>query len=316
MTLHAPSLAEIDAARSRIMGTAIRTPLIRLPDREGDNEIWLKLETLQPVGSFKLRGAGNCILSAPPGQLANGVYTASAGNMAQGVAWMARELGVPAKVFVPSHAPEAKVAAIRALGGTVEKISFDDWWTIMIDHGRAGEAGCFVHPVCDTQVMAGNGTIGLEIAEDLPDVDAVIVPFGGGGLACGIAAALHAVRPAARVIACEVEGAAPLTAALAAGAPTTVEYRRRFVDGIGSAAVLPAMWPVVRQLIAETSVVPVAEIEDALRLMINRLHIIAEGAGAPALAAARRSGMKGAKIVCIVSGSGINFAEVSRSMAG
>ncbi|MCX7381782.1 MAG: pyridoxal-phosphate dependent enzyme [Alphaproteobacteria bacterium] len=316
MTLHAPSLAEIDAARSRIMGTAIRTPLIRLPDRDGDNEIWLKLEILQPVGSFKLRGAGNCILSAPPGQLAQGVYTASAGNMAQGVAWMARELGLPAKVFVPSHAPEAKVAAIRNLGATVEKISFEDWWTIMIDNGRAGEAGCFVHPVCDTAVMAGNGTIGLEIAEDLPDVDAVIVPFGGGGLACGIAAALQGVRPAARVIACEVEGAAPLAAALAAGAPTTVEYHRSFIDGIGSTAVLPAMWPVVRPLIAESIVVPVPEIEAALRLMINRLHVIAEGAGATPLAAARRSGMKGAKIVCIVSGSGINFAEVARIMAG
>ncbi len=316
MTLHPPSLAEIDAARSRIMGLAIRTPLIRLPDRGGDNEIWLKLETLQPVGSFKLRGAGNCILSAPPSQLANGVYTASAGNMAQGVAWMAREFGLPAKVFVPSHAPEAKVAAIRNLGGTVEKISFEDWWTIMIDHGRAGEAGCFVHPVCDTAVMAGNGTIGLEIAEDLPDVDAVIIPFGGGGLACGIAAALRAIRPAARVMACEVEGAAPLAAALAAGEPTTVEYHRSFIDGIGSTAVLPAMWPVVRPLIPESIVVPVAEVEDALRLMINRLHLITEGAGATALAAAKRSGMKGAKIVCIVSGSGINFAEVARIMAG
>lgn len=316
MPLHAPSLAEIDAARSRIMGIAIRTPLIRLPDREGDNEIWLKLETLQPVGSFKMRGAGNCILSAAPAQLAQGVYTASAGNMAQGVAWMARELGLPAKVFVPTHAPDAKVAAIRALGGTVEKISFEDWWTIMIDHGRAGEPGCFVHPVCDTQVMAGNGTIGLEIAEDLPDVDAVIVPFGGGGLACGIAAALRAVRPAARVIACEVEGAAPLAAALAAGVPTTVEYHRSFVDGIGSAAVLPAMWPVVRGLIPDSIVVPVGEIEAAVREIANRVHIIAEGAGATALAAARRSGMKGAKIVCIVSGSGINFTEFARIMAG
>ena len=268
MQLQAPTLAQIEAARGRIAGRAIRTPLIRLPDRGGDNEIWLKLETLQPVGSFKLRGAGNCILSAPREQLANGVYTASAGNMAQGVAWMARELGLPAKVFVPDQAPDAKVNAIRALGGTVEKITFDDWWSIMIANGRAGQAGCFVHPVCDTEVMA-----------------------------------------------CEVENAAPLAAALAAGQPTPIDYRRSFVDGIGSGAVLPAMWPVVNALLTRSIVVPLPQIEAALRQMINRLHIIAEGAGATALAAAQNTGLTGKKIVAIISGSGINFTEVTRIMA-
>lgn len=316
MALRAPTLAEIEAARGRIAGAAIRTPLIRLPDRGGDREIWLKLETLQPVGSFKLRGAGNCIRAADPATLAGGVYTASAGNMAQGVAWMARELGLPARVFVPDHAPEAKVAAIRALGAGVEKISFADWWQIMLAGGKPGEAGCFVHPVCDTAVMAGNGTIGLEIAEDLPDVDAVIVPFGGGGLVAGIGAALRALRPAARVLACEVEGAAPLAAALAAGAPVSIAFRRSFVDGIGSGGVLPAMWPVLRPLVDGSVVAPVAEVEAALRLMVNRLHLIAEGAGATALAAARRADLAGKRIVCVVSGSGINFAEVARIMAG
>ena len=316
MKLRAPVLAEIEAARARIAGTAIRTPLIRLPDREGGNEIWLKLETLQPVGSFKLRGAGNCILSADPATLAGGVYTASAGNMAQGVAWMARELGLPARVFVPDHAPEAKVAAIRALGASVEKISFADWWQIMLTGGRPGEAGCFVHPVSDTAVMAGNGTIGLEIAEDLPDVDQVIVPFGGGGLVAGIAAALRAVKPTARVFACEVEGAAPLAASLAAGQPVSIDFQRSFIDGIGSGGVLPAMWPVVSPLVAGSIVVPVIEVEAALRLLVNRLHLIAEGAGATALAAARRNSGTGQKIVCVVSGSGINFAEVARIMAG
>ena len=315
MTLHAPTLAEIDAARSRIMGTAIRTPLIRLPDREGANEIWLKLELLQPVGSFKLRGAANCILSAPRARVANGVYTASSGNMAQGVAWMGRELGVPAKVFVPDHAPEAKIAAIRALGAGVERVSYDEWWAIMLAHGSAGEPGHFVHPVCDTNVMAGNGTIGLEIAEDLPDVDVVIAPFGGGGMACGIAAALQGVRPAARVLAAEVEGAAPLAASLAAGAPATIEYKRSFVDGIGSASVLPEMWPLVRSLIGASIVVPLAEVEAALRLVVNRVHLIVEGAAATALAAAQRSGLAGQKIVCVMSGSGISFAEVARIMA-
>ena len=314
MQVTAPTLAEIDAARTRLAGHAIRTPLIRLPV-PGDNEIWLKLETLQPVGSFKLRGAANCILGAPPEQLANGVYTASAGNMAQGVAWMARELGLPARVFVPDHAPDAKVNAIRALGATVEKITFQDWWTIMIENGRAGEPGCFVHPVCDTRVMAGNGTIGRELIEDLPDLDAVIVPFGGGGLACGIAASLRALRPEASVIACEVEGANPLAASLAAGQPREIEFHRSFVDGIGSSAVLPTMWPVIQPLLARSISVPLLEVEAALRLLVNKMHLIVEGAAATALAAAGRSGMTGKKIVCILSGSGINFAEVSRIMA-
>jgi threonine dehydratase len=219
----------------------------------------------------------------------NGVYTASSGNMAQGVAWMGRELGVPAKVFVPDHAPEAKIAAIQALGAGVARVTYDEWWAIMLAHGSAGEAGHFVHPVCDATVMAGNGTIGLEIAEDLPDVDVVIAPFGGGGMACGIAAALQGVRPAARVLAAEVEGAAPLAASLAAGAPATIEYKRSFVDGIGSASVLPEMWPLVRSLVSASIVVPVAEVEAALRLVVNRVHVIVEGAAAAALAAAHRS---------------------------
>ena len=314
MTASIPTLAEIDAARSRLAGVAIRTPLIRLPERGGANEIWLKLESLQPVGSFKLRGAGNCVLSAPRGDVARGIYTASSGNMAQGVAWMARELGVPAKVFVPDHAPEAKISAIRALGAEVARVSYDEWWAILMQRGHPGERGFFVHPVSDPAVIAGNGTVGLEIAEDLPDVDTVIVPFGGGGLACGIAAALRELRPAARVLACEVEGAAPLAAALQAGEPTTIEYHRSFVDGIGSTSVLPAMWPLVRSLISASIVVPIAEVEAALRLLVNKVHIIAEGASATALAAALRSEQTGQKIVCVLSGSGIAFTEVARIM--
>ena len=315
MTLRAPAITDIEAARVRIAGAAIRTPLVRLAEHGLDREIWLKLETLQPVGSFKLRGACNRIRAAAPDTLEGGVYTASAGNMAQGVAWMARALGLPARVFVPDHAPEAKIAAIRALGAGVEKISFDAWWEIMIAGGKQGEPGCFVHPVCDTEVMAGNGTIGLEIAEDLAGFDAVIVPFGGGGLVSGIAAALRAKAPGAEVFACEVEGAAPLAAALAAGRPTPIEFHRSFVDGIGSAAVLPAMWPIVRDLVAGSIVVPVAAVEAAIRQLIARLHLIAEGAGATPLAAALTERFRGRRVVCILSGSSINFAEVARIMA-
>src|SRR5512147_1350733 len=230
-TLKSISLEDIRAARVRLVGSAIRTPLIRLNVDDAPAEIYLKLENLQPIGSFKLRGAGSAIGLASPEQLAKGVYTASAGNMAQGVAWHARRLGIPCTVVVPDHAPETKLAAITRLGATFIKVPFDDWWQVIVTHHYPGLEGFFVHPVSDPAVMAGNGTIGLEILEDLPDVDGVVVPFGGGGLSCGIAAAISSLRPEARVFASEVETAAPLAASLAAGRPVRVDHTPSFVDG-------------------------------------------------------------------------------------
>jgi threonine dehydratase len=185
-------LAEIEAARARLRGVALRTPLVRLESPEDSPRIFLKLENLQPIGSFKLRGAANAMALAGSEALARGVYTASAGNMAQGVAWCAREMGVRCTVIVPERAPETKIAAIERLGGTVIKVPFDAWWQTMLDHRYPGIDGLFVHPFADAAVMAGNGTIGLEILEDAPEVDAIVVPFGGGGLACGIASAVRA----------------------------------------------------------------------------------------------------------------------------
>ncbi len=190
-----PSLDEIRAAAARLGDSVVRTPLLRLPlpEREVPGEespaIYLKLENLQPIGSFKLRGAGNALARAAeqrPEALARGVYTASAGNMAQGVAWNARRLGVPCRVIVPEHAPKTKVEAIRRLGGTVVPVPFDDWWQVLVEHRFAGEDGLFIHPVSDPAVIAGNGTVGLEIAEQLPGVDAVLVPYGGGGLSLSL----------------------------------------------------------------------------------------------------------------------------------
>src|SRR3954447_21700554 len=202
-SLTAPTLDEIRAARERLAGVTVRTPLVRLNAEGVPGEIWLKLENLQPIGSFKLRGAANAMRLAGPERLARGVYTASAGNMAQGVAWSARQSGVPATIVVPEHAPATKIAAIERLGGKVIKVPFDRWWQTILDHRFPGLDGLFVHPVSDPAVMAGNGTIGLEILEDLPDVDTVLIPYGGGGLACGIAAALRSVRPQTRIFACE-----------------------------------------------------------------------------------------------------------------
>ena len=225
-----------------IAADAVRTPLVRLQIDVPDTEIWLKLECLQPIGSFKIRGAANAILQASAEAVADGVWTTSAGNMAQGVAWMARGLGVPATIVAPDHAPRAKTDAIERLGGRVILVPFDRWWQAMEEGSYPGVEGLFVHPVLDEKVMAGNGTIGLELVEELDGIGAVPIPWGGGGLTTGIASALQALSPTTKVFACEPETGAPVTAALAnAGIPVPVDYRASFVDGSGSKALLPPM---------------------------------------------------------------------------
>jgi threonine dehydratase len=313
--LAAPSLDEIRAARDRLDGSIVRTPLVRL-NAEAPAEVWLKLENLQPIGSFKLRGAANAMRLAGPERLRDGVYTASAGNMAQGVAWSARELGVPAAVVVPEHAPATKLAAIERLGGRVVKVPWERWWQVIEEHSFPGLGGLFIHPVADRAVMAGNGTIALEILEDLPDVDTVLVPFGGGGLSCGIAAALAALRPQARVFGCEVATAAPLSASLAAGASRAVEYQPSFVDGIGGKSLLPAMWPIVSELLAGARVVPLEEVAAAVRLLAERHRVIAEGAGAASVAAALKDVPGARKVVCIVSGGNLDSAKLCAILEG
>jgi threonine dehydratase len=287
--LAAPTLDQIRAARGRLRGIAVETPLLRLVwEAPGEDapEIYLKLENLQPIGSFKLRGAVNAMLEAGADGLAEGVYTASAGNMAQGVAWGARHLGATATAIVPDHAPATKIAAIERLGGRVVKVPFERWWQVIVEHSYPGQPGLFIHPVSATAVMAGNGTIGLEILDRLPDVDAVLVPWGGGGLACGIAAALRALHPCAAVYGCEITTAAPLTAALAAGALQAIDYQPSFVDGIGGKSLLPEMWPLAQRLIAGSRVVSLAAVAGAVRHLAERHRVIAEGAGAAALAVA------------------------------
>lgn len=320
MELHPPTLDDVRAAQRRIAGTVLRTPLIPLGVDFPNAEIWLKLECLQPIGSFKLRGAGNALASADPDVLrAHGVYTASAGNMAQGVAWWARKLGVTCTVIVPDHAPAAKLDAIARLGGSVVKVPFVEWWQVLIDHGAAGMDGVFVHPVSDPLVIAGNGTIGLEVLDDLPDVDAVLVPFGGGGLSCGIAAAVKAVKPDTRMMACEVETAAPLAASLASGRAETVEYTPTFVDGIGGRSVLAEMWPLARDLLDGSFTVSVEDVARTVKTLVERNHVVAEGAGAASVAAAINAvddGRLSGHVVCIVSGGNIDPLKVATILSG
>jgi threonine dehydratase len=304
-------LADIEAARERIAGAAVRTPLLRLHVEDAPAEIYLKLENLQPINSFKIRGATNAVMLAPPGDRAKGLVTASAGNMAQGVAWAARELGVPATIAVPDSAPEAKLAAIARLGGQVVKLPYNDWWNVIVTSRLDGVEGLFVHPVQDPGVIAGNGTIGLEILEDLPDPGAVVIPYGGGGLTAGIASAVKALRPQTTIVTAEPEGGAALAAALAAGHPVGIDYHGSFVDGAGSRGVLDSMWPLVVPLVDRAVAVPVADVAAAVRTLAERVRVIAEGAGALAPAAALSGRAGTGKIVCVVSGGNINLSTLA-----
>ena len=309
-------LAAIEAARERIAGTAVRTPLVRLRVGDLPAEIYLKLENLQPINSFKIRGATNAIMLASPGERAKGLVTASAGNMAQGVAWAARELGLPATIAVPEHAPQAKLTAIERLGGRVLKLPYDDWWQVIVNSRVDGVEGLFVHPVQDPGVMAGNGTIGLEILEDLPDPDAIVIPYGGGGLTSGIASAVKALRPATRIVTAEPQGGAALAAAFEAGHPVDVEYRPSFVDGAGSRRVLDSMWPLVSGLVDQALAIPVQDVAAAVRTLAERVRVIAEGAGALAPAAALSGRAGTGKVVCIVSGGNINLSKLAEILNG
>jgi threonine dehydratase len=271
---------------------------------------------LQPIGSFKIRGAANALRSAPREAVAEGVVTASAGNMAQGVAWAARELGVPATIVAPENAPRTKLEAIERLGGRVVKVSHERWWQALVEGRYEGAPGVFVHPVQDDAVMAGNGTIGLELAEDAPDADAVLVPWGGGGLFTGIASGLAALAPNVRVYGVEPATGAPLTAAVAAGEPREVAYESSFVDGAGSPALLPAMWERARPLLAGAYAVSLDETAAAVRLLAERARVVAEGAGALSVAAALSGRVEGRKLVCIVSGGNIDSARLAAILAG
>jgi threonine dehydratase len=309
-------LDEIQAAWARIDDVAVRTPLVKLDATQvPGTEIYLKLELLQPIGSFKIRGAANAVRLASPEQRARGLVTASAGNMAQGVAFIGRELGLPTKIVVPEHAPKAKLAAIERLGGDVVKVSYDDWWQAIVTGRVDGVQGLFVHPVRDEAVMAGNGTIGLEIIEDLPAPDAVVIPYGGGGLTVGIASALRALRPQTKIFTAEPETGAALVAALAAGGPVDVDYQPSFVDGSGSRRVLDGMWERVAELVDGAFAVPIDEAALAVRLLAQRVHVIAEGAGALAPAAALTGAAGTGKIVCIVSGGNIDFGKLTEILA-
>ncbi|KAL8564998.1 hypothetical protein ACOMHN_003374 [Nucella lapillus] len=314
------TLHDIVRARERIAGKVYKTLLLRLHDRwdkeANETKIHLKLENLLPLGCFKLRGACNAVGLLSSAELENGVYTASAGNFAQALSWSARQYGIPCSVIVPDTAPQTKLKSTVELGGCITKVPFETWWQVIKEHRYEGMAGTFIHPVADPAVIAGNGTIGLEILEDLPDLDAVIVPYGGGGLSCGIALAIKQQKPGVKVFACEVATAAPVKAAFQAGKPVLCERTDSFVDGIGGKSVLDEMWPLVHSLLDGSIVVTLQQVADALKLMIEKSHVVAEGAGAAALAAALTGEAGQGNIVCVISGGNIDSHNIVQILQG
>jgi threonine dehydratase len=295
---------------------AVRTPLVRLPTPPGQPEVFLKLEMLQPIGSFKIRGAYTAVRKLDRSELERGVWTVSAGNAAQGVALAANKVGARSSVLVMDTAPQAKLNAIQRLGATIVTASYDECWATVERRGSDRMQGHFVHPFDDDDFISGNGTIGLEILEDLPDVDAVIAPLGGGGLLTGIACVLQSARPSVKVYAAEPETAAPLQASFAAGRASYFEgWRPSFVDGAGGRSVLETMWPLLREWVSESLVVSLTDAAGAMRLTADRLHVIIEGAAACAVAAALSPdiAVRGhKKVVAIASGGNIDLNKFAQ----
>jgi len=316
VTPQLPTAADVDAARANIAGVARRTPLWRLDvDIPGVN-IHLKLENLQPLGSFKIRPALNAMKTRDPALLRGGVLAASAGNFGQGLALAARTLGVPATIVVPDGSAATKAAALEALGARVIRVPFDDWWQVLTTRRFEGADGVFFHPVADQAVVAGNATIGAELLEDLADFDTVIAPFGGGGLVSGIGSVMRRQKPSVRMMVVESQASQPAAAALAAGRPTKVTHDQSFVDGMGSSTVLEEMWPLVRETVDEALCVSFTEIAQAIRLLAARHHVIAEGAGAASVAAALSGRAGKGDIVCIVSGGNIDASKLGPILQG
>lgn len=311
-----PTPDEIAEARVRIAPHVPRTPLVRLDLGLAGRQIFLKLETFSPIGAFKLRPALNAVLSRDPSVLRNGVAVTSSGNMAYGMAWAARLVGVPMVAYMYRGAPQTKIDGVRELGGEVRFVSAETWWDYIVDADRPDAPELLINPVTDQAVLAGNGTLGMEIIEDLPEVDLVLTPYGGGSMTTGVASAVKAGSRHARVFAVEDECAAPVSAALEAGRIVTIETRPSFIKSIGAPSLVPQLWPVARELIDSAIAVSPTQVTDAMRLLFRKAKVVAEGAGAASLAAAiSRPDLKG-NIVCVISGGNIDASAYSVVLGG
>ena len=310
------ALSDILAARMRLAGQTLMTPVVACEAAPAAKTVRLKLENLQPIGSFKLRPIGNAVLARPPAQLTAGIYTSSSGNSALGVAWMARQLGITGTAVVPANAPEAKLDKLRRLGARIEMLSVEEWWRAIQVGTLPGQEGVYIDAVRDPACLAGDATVGLEILEQFPEVEAIFVPFGGGGLACGIACAIRAIHPKVKVIACELETAHPCKAALAAGKPVETAHDPGFVSGVGFGTVLPEMWPLISSHVDGVITVTLAEVANAIKVMVENNRVVAEGAGAIPVAAALSGRYEYSRVCAVVSGGNLDSAALSTILQG
>ena len=309
-------MAQIDAARARLEGLSIISPLVQCDAAPAGKTIGLKLENLQPIGSFKIRPIGNAVLTRAPADLCRGIYTTSTGNSALGVAFMAQRLGITATAVVPTNAPAAKLDKLRRLGTHIDMRSTEEWWRAIETGALEGQAGVYIDAVRDPASLAGDATIGLEILAQAPDLQAILIPFGGGGLACGIACAVRALRRDVRIIACELTTAHPVKSAFESGAPTATSHEPGFVSGVGFGTVLPEMWPLVKALIDEVITVSLAEVAAAIKTLAERNRVVAEGAGAVSVAAALSGRYTESNVCAVVSGGNIDSSALAAILEG
>jgi threonine dehydratase len=309
-------LPQIEAARARLVGLSLLTPLVGCDFAPPGKTLRLKLENLQQIGSFKTRPIANAVLSRDRAELRAGIYTTSSGNSALGVAWMARRLGVSATAVVPAGAPQAKLDKLRHLGTRIETRSQQDWWRAIETGTLEDQAGVYIDAVRDPASLAGDATVGVEILEQWPEVEAILIPFGGGGLACGIGCAMRALNRKVKIIACELDGAHPLQSAFAAGRPALTAHDAGFVSGIGYGQVLPEMWPLARAMIDEVVTVSLAQVAQAIKWLAENNRIVAEGAGAVSVAAALAGQYSPSKVCAVISGGNIDSDVLAAILQG
>ncbi len=310
------AMPQIEAARARLEGLSIVSPVVACDAAPAGKQVCLKLENLQPVGSFKIRPIGNAVLARARAELSSGIYTTSSGNSALGLAWMARRLGIAATAIVPVNAPEAKLEKLRSLGTRIDMRPIAEWWRAIQMGALDGQEGVYIDAVRDPASLAGDATIGLEILAQAPGIEAILIPFGGGGLACGIACAVRALKPDVKIIACELTSAHPLKAAFDAGEPTETSHAPGFVSGVGVGSVLPEMWPLVSTLIDDVITVSLTEVAAAIKTMVERNRVVAEGAGAVSVAAALSGRYAETKICAVVSGGNLDSSMLATILGG
>jgi threonine dehydratase len=310
------AMPQIEAARARLADLSVVSPVVACDAAPAGKTVYLKLENLQAIGSFKIRPIGNAVLARAPAELSSGIYTTSTGNSALGVAWMARRLGIAATAVVPANAPNAKLEKLRRLGARIDMRSAAEWWRAIETGTLAGQEGVYIDAVRDPASLAGDATIGLEILAQLPDIGAILIPFGGGGLACGIACAVRALKPDVKIIACELTSAHPLKAAFDAGGPVETPHAPGFVSGVGFGSILPEMWPLASALIDDVITVSLAEVAAAIKIMVEHNRVVAEGAGAVSVAAALSGRYAETRVCAVVSGGNLDSSALEAILGG